>query len=40
MSTSIAISDGVYGFLTGSVYGAVWGMITPFVEELPGAFIQ
>lgn len=29
-SSSTVIAEGVYQFLRGGVYGAIWGMITPF----------
>jgi hypothetical protein len=29
-SSSTVVAEGVYQFLRGGVYGAIWGMITPF----------
>jgi len=35
-SNSTVIAEGVYQFLRGSLYGAIWGMVTPFspVQDL------
>lgn len=27
---STAVSDGVYKFLNGAIFGSIWGMVTPF----------
>mmetsp|Transcript_1823 Transcript_1823/g.2510 ORF Transcript_1823/g.2510 Transcript_1823/m.2510 type:complete len:146 (+) Transcript_1823:83-520(+) len=29
-SSETVVSEGVYQFLRGSIYGAIWGLITPF----------
>jgi hypothetical protein len=38
VSPSTVVSEGVYQFLRGSIYGAIWGMVTPFYPPgSPGA---
>lgn len=39
-SSSTVVAESVYQFLRGSLYGAIWGMVTPFqmAPESPGVF--
>jgi hypothetical protein len=36
VSPSTVVSEGVYQFLRGSIYGAIWGMVSVVVMELKG----